>query len=137
MAATVVELDRFDRAELRAGQFGDEDVVVAVERFGAAARPVDPQGAADAIDDRGLVDDLRTGDRRQGDAVARPAGGAALEHPGELFLAGRPVLGAGGGRGREARGGTDGGNHCAQGSPAAFKGRTLNAILDGTARTVA
>src|SRR3546814_7053989 len=71
MAATVVELDRVDRAELRAGQFGDEDVVVAVERFGAAARPVDPQGAADAIDDRGLVDDLRTGDRRQGDAVAR------------------------------------------------------------------
>src|SRR3546814_20337440 len=67
MAATVVELDRVDRAELRAGQFGDEDVVVAVERFGAAARPVDPQGAADAIDDRGLVDDLRTGDRRPGD----------------------------------------------------------------------
>src|SRR3546814_11578790 len=71
MAATVVELDRVDRAELRAGQFGDEDVVVAVERFGAAARPVDPQGAAGAIDDRGLVDDLRTGDRRQGDAVDR------------------------------------------------------------------
>src|SRR3546814_4770517 len=40
MAATVVELDRVDRAELRAGQFGDADVVVAVERFGAAARPV-------------------------------------------------------------------------------------------------
>src|SRR3546814_1428403 len=98
MAATVVELDRVDRAELRAGQFGDEDVVVAVERFGAAARPVDPQGAADAVDDRGLVDDLRTGDRRRGDAVARLAGCAALEHPGELFLAGRSVLGDATGR---------------------------------------
>src|SRR3546814_16117642 len=73
VGSAVVELDRVDRAEARADQLGDEDIVVIVERFGAILRPVDTKGAADAINDRGLVNDLRTLSRRQGGSIPRLA----------------------------------------------------------------
>src|SRR3546814_14148097 len=38
VGSAVVELDRVDRAEARADQLGDEDIVVIVERFGAILR---------------------------------------------------------------------------------------------------
>src|SRR3546814_14219585 len=61
----------------------DQDIVI-VERFGTAFGPVDPQGATDLVDDRGLVDDLRTARGRKRDTLLRLAGNAAFEQLGQL-----------------------------------------------------
>src|SRR3546814_4476569 len=72
-----------DAAQLASRRPEDQDIVI-VERFGTAFGPVDPQGATDLVDDRGLVDDLRTARGRKRDTLLRLAGNAAFEQLGKL-----------------------------------------------------
>src|SRR3546814_13812942 len=81
-ARPIVQFERVDAAQLASRRPEDEDIVI-VERFGTAFGPVYPQGATDLVDERGLVDDLRTAQRRKRDTFLRLAGNAAVEPPGE------------------------------------------------------
>src|SRR3546814_18642658 len=77
-ARPIVQCERVDAAQLASRRPEDQDIVI-VERFGTAFGPVDPQGATDLVDDRGLVDDLRTARGRKRDTILRLAGQAAFQ----------------------------------------------------------
>src|SRR3546814_4739740 len=97
----------------------DQDIVI-VERFGTAFGPVDPQGATDLVDDRGLVDDLRTARGRKRDTLLRLAGNAAFEQLGKLGFGFELFARGGGGSGRYGRGGDKRRNEVTHGSTPVF-----------------
>src|SRR3546814_2034670 len=80
---------------------GVQTCALPISAFG----PVDPQGATDLVDDRGLVDDLRTARGRKRDTFLRLAGNAAFEQLGKLGFGFELFARGGGGSGRYGRGG--------------------------------